>query len=167
MAVMVMGVSGVGKTAVGRALAAATGVEFVDADDFHPAPNVAKMSRGEPLTDADRADWLARLNGELRARMDTGRSTVLACSALKARYRAALLAGVTPPPRVVFLHADYDAVAVRLAHRRGHFMPATLLASQFEALEPPTDAVVIDASRPLDEVVAAAVSALAMPREAG
>jgi gluconokinase len=155
VAVVVMGVSGCGKTSVGRALAERLGARFVDADDFHPPANVEKMRAGVPLDDADRAPWLARLNAVMRHAVAKGESVVLACSALKRRYRDALADGV-PGLRVVHLSGSRELIAARIAARRHRYMPASLLASQFEALEPPEDAVVVDVAMDVDEVAAAA-----------
>lgn len=147
-----MGVAGVGKTTVGRALAAALGWTFVDADDLHPAANIAKMSRGEPLDEADRGPWLAAL----RARLDRGDDLVLACSALRAEHRHALA-----PATFVLLDASDDVIAARLAGRAGHFAGPALLPSQRAALERPGDALVLDATRPVGELVRAVRAALA------
>jgi gluconokinase len=145
-----MGVSGCGKTTVGRALADAQRWDFLDADDYHPAANVAKMASGVALTDDDRKPWLDRLVMELRRYNLRGASAVLACSALKQAYRdrlreASLIAGDV---RVVYLKGDAATIASRLGARSGHYMPATLLASQFAALEEPADAIVVDIRDP-------------------
>ena len=140
-----MGVSGAGKTTVGAALAARLGAEFLDADDFHPAENVAKMSAAIPLTDADRWPWLDRLNGELAARQAAGRGAVLACSALKEIYRSRLMQGLDGP-QLVHLQGSIEFIRERMKTRKHKYMPAVLLTSQFETLEPPRDAVVIDAA---------------------
>jgi gluconokinase len=152
--VVVAGVSGSGKTRVGAALAERLGWEFVDADDHHPPGNIDKMSAGVPLTDADRAPWLARLNALIRERERQGDDLVLACSALKRAYRARLRDGVDDV-LVVHLHVSPELVAARLHARRGHFLPPDLLASQFADLEPPEgdEALVVDADRPVDVVV--------------
>jgi gluconokinase len=133
---VVMGVSGSGKSTVGFALAASLGVPFVDADDLHPAANVAKMSRGIPLTDDDRWPWLALVGEQLAAAESTG--IVVACSALRRVYREAILA-VAPDTRFVFLNASRELLEARVQHREGHFMPASLLASQLATLEPLAD----------------------------
>lgn len=146
-----MGVAGVGKSTVGRALAAALGWTFVDADDLHPRANVEKMSRGEPLDEADRAPWLAAL----RARLDQGDDLVLACSALRAEHRLALA-----PATFVLLDAPDHVIAARLAGRPGHFAGPALLPSQRATLEPPAGALVLDATRPVDELVRALLLAL-------
>ncbi len=142
-----MGVSGSGKTTVGRAVAEALGWRFLEGDDYHPPASVAKMAAGTPLTDADRWPWLDRLRDELKAIAARGEHAVLACSALKEAYRARLAQarGV----RFVYLKADRATIAARLAARAGHYMPATLLDSQFATLEEPRDALVIDVALPL------------------
>lgn len=151
-AFIVMGVSGSGKTTLGTHLARALRADFRDADDFHDANSVAKMRAGVPLTDLDRAPWLARLNALLRTYVHDTRSVVLACSALKAQYRDAILADV-PAARLIFLDGDYETIATRIRERRAsssHYMPEGLLQSQFDALEAPADAIVIDVGLPPD-----------------
>jgi len=149
---VVMGVSGSGKSTVGAALAAVLGWRFLDADDFHPPANVAKMAAGTPLTDADRWPWLDRLVAEMRGILAQGGSGVLACSALKAAYRERLArAGDV---RFVYLEGDIDTIGARIAARRHEYMPASLLASQFATLEPPRDAFVVDVRLAVDEQVA-------------
>ena len=135
-----MGVSGSGKSTVGALLAERLGCEFLDADEFHPPANVAKMAAGTPLTDADRAPWLERLNAELKKHKDA----VLACSALKESYRRALAQGVAC--RFVHLRGPIELIRGRMAARRHRYMPAALLESQFATLEPPADAIDIDIS---------------------
>ena len=157
-----MGVSGVGKTTLGRTLADRLGVPFLDADDLHPAANIAKMRRGEPLDDNDRAPWLAALAAELRRFREQDKGAVLACSALKRRYRDQLREGDAD---VVFLYlrTTYDVLKARLDSRPGHFMPATLLDSQFAALEPlDTDeaALTLDAMLPVQTLVETVLAAL-------
>jgi gluconokinase len=159
LAVVVMGVSGCGKTAVGNRLAQRLGARFIDADDLHPAANVEKMRAGTPLDDADRAQWLALLNARLREALAAGEPVVLACSALKQRYRDTLAAGV-PGLRFVHLAGSRELIAARLAARQHRYMPASLLDSQFAALEVPVDAIVIDVALPLEAVVDAAAQAL-------
>ena len=145
MIVVVMGVSGAGKTTVGNALAETLGWEFLDADEYHPESNVAKMAAGTPLTDTDRWPWLDRLNRELRARDANGVDAVLACSALKEAYRARLMAGLRTT-RLVFLRGDFDSIRARMQARKHKYMPASLLQSQFDTLEPPARALEIDAT---------------------
>ena len=140
-----MGVTGCGKTTVGALLAQDCGWEFYDADDFHPAANVAKMKSGAPLTDADRWPWLERLNTLLLDAERQGKSLVLACSALKQAYRDHLVRGCAAV-RFVFLDGDMEMIHVRLAARRGHYMNPKLLDSQFAILERPQDALRLDAA---------------------
>ena len=155
LAVVIMGVSGCGKTSVGEALARRLGARFVDADDFHPPANVEKMRRGTPLDDTDRAPWLARLNAVLRHAVARGEPVVLACSALKARYRAAL-AERLPALRIVHLAASFELISARLADRQHRYMPPSLLASQFEALEPPEDAITVEVDGSVEAIADAA-----------
>ncbi len=152
MMVIVMGVCGCGKTTVGRALAHELGVEFLDADDFHPEANVARMADGIALTDDDRWPWLDRLAAAMRDRASRGRGAVIACSALKETYRERLRrAGSTAGEvRFVYLKGDAATIAPRLAARTGHYLPASLLASQFAALEEPADAIVVDIRQPAE-----------------
>jgi len=149
---VLMGVSGSGKTEVGTALARRLGWRFVDGDDFHPPANVAKMAAGRPLDDDDRAPWLARLNAVLRHSRAKDEAVILACSALKARYRQAL-ADRLPGLAFAHLNGSEALIATRLAQRQHRYMPATLLRSQFEALETPRDAWSIDIDQPLAGVV--------------
>lgn len=160
MIVVVMGVSGSGKTTLGRLLAARLGCDFVDADDHHPAANVAKMAAGVPLDDADRAPWLDALNRLLRAQPG---DRVLACSALKQAYRERLCAGIREC-RFVYLKGSIEQIRARLAERRHRYMPASLLESQFAALETPSDAITVDVSASPDACVAAVAAALAASR---
>jgi gluconokinase len=160
--IVVMGVSGSGKTTVGKALAAELGVPFMDADDLHPAANVAKMAAGHPLTDDDRWPWLARVGRELAEAKNTG--LVIACSALKRAYRAAILSA-EPRARFVDLEGSRDLLASRMAHREGHFMPLSLLDSQLATLEPlaatePGVAVSLDSLAKPPELAAQAAAAL-------
>lgn len=150
-----MGVSGAGKTTIGRLLAERLGLRYIEGDDYHPSGNVAKMASGAPLDDADRWPWLARLNAVLRKEQ----SAVLACSALKEAYRARLLAGIADA-RLVHLHGDKALIVSRLAARRHRYMPASLLESQLAALEPPARAISVDVGAPPEACVAAIVAAL-------
>lgn len=143
-----MGVSGVGKTTIGSLLAGRLGCEFLDADDFHPPENVAKMAAGKPLADEDRWPWLARLNAELRSR----NSAVLACSSLKEAYRQRLREGLAQS-ELVYLHGSFELLDARASAREHRYMPASLLRSQFEALEPPQRAIDIDVASPLQDCV--------------
>lgn len=148
--IVIMGVSGAGKTAVGRLLAERLGWTFCDADDFHPASNIEKMSHNQPLTDDDRRPWLESLRQLVRTSLDSGSNAVLACSALKREYRDYLL--IDPRVRLVYLKGSFSLIQERLSHRHGHFMPAGLLESQFEALEEPPDAITIDITGTPDEI---------------
>lgn len=152
MVVIVMGVSGAGKTTIGARLAASLGWRFIDADDHHPPENVAKMARGAPLTDDDRWPWLDRLNALLREAESAGTSAVLACSALRQAYRLRLGEDLRAL-RFVFLRGDQALIAARLGNRQHRYMPAALLASQFATLEPPADAVMIDVSGTPEETL--------------
>jgi len=152
MIVVLMGVAGSGKTTVGRALAARLGCRFFDADDFHPPENIARMHAGVPLTDADREPWLASLCALVERLDAAGEDAVLACSALRMRFRERLRAAAKEL-RYVYLRASPPVIAARLGARTGHFMIPDLLASQFEALEEPDDALVLDASRTPAELV--------------
>ena len=143
MIVILMGVSGVGKTTVGELLAGRTGCVLYDADDFHSQSNIEKMRSGTPLTDDDRWPWLDRLNAVLREKEQRGDSAILACSALKQRYRDRLVQGLADV-RWVHLTGDFDLIKQRIEARKGHYMTAKLLESQFAALEPPADALVLD-----------------------
>lgn len=158
MIVVLMGVSGSGKTTTGEALARALGWPFRDADDFHPPQNVAKMKAGTPLTDDDRWPWLDRIVDEVRRMTKEGGDVVVACSALKQSYRDRL--AQAGDVRFVHLRGDAPTIAARLAARRHHYMPATLLESQFAALEPPTDAIDIDITTSVDAQVRAIIRAL-------
>jgi gluconokinase len=151
--IVVMGVSGSGKTKIGRALAASLRWPFYDADDLHPPENVAKMSAGIPLTDDDRWPWLDRIVDELTRAGADGGNVVLACSALRQVYRDRLArAGDV---RFVYLKGDLETIAARLATRSHKYMPASLLPSQFATLEEPTDALVIDVRADVAEKIAA------------
>ncbi|MBN1669225.1 MAG: gluconokinase [Anaerolineales bacterium] len=150
--VLVMGVSGSGKSTVGMALAEALGWDFYDADDFHPPANVSKMAQGIALDDRDRAPWLAALNAHIHDCVRRGRRIVLACSALKQTYRDQLLEG-NPGIFIVYLKGDYDTIAARLQTRRGHYMSPDLLASQFEALEEPQGDLLVPVDRPVDRLI--------------
>lgn len=151
--ILVMGVSGSGKTTIGRELAAGLGSTFLEADDYHSAANVARMRSGRPLDDAARGPWLQRVHDAIRTSVAAGARVVVACSALKQSYREVLLDGVADAA-VVYLRVDRSILAARLRARHGHFMPASLLDSQLATLEVPEDAIVIDASQSPDVVVA-------------
>jgi gluconokinase len=156
---IVMGVAGCGKTTIGKALAARLGWDFYDADDFHPPANVAKMAAGTPLDDDDRAPWLAALHELLARTLREGRHPVLACSALKQRYRDVLQAG-NEGIRVVYLRGGYDLILERMRERSNHYMRPELLRSQFAALEEPRDAVIVAVARPVPDILAEILAAL-------
>ena len=141
MIVLIMGVSGCGKTSAGKALALSRNWDFQDADDWHPAENVRKMQAGIPLDDQDRAPWLDRLAGLLAEYRNSGKGLVLACSALKERYRQRLALGA--PYTLIHLTGTRELLAARLQARTGHFMAASLLDSQLAALETPSAAITI------------------------
>jgi gluconokinase len=149
--IVVMGVTGSGKTTIGRLLAEHLGVPFVDADDFHRATSIEQMRRGEPLDDEDREPWLDRLNVELRHLAPGG--VVVACSALTEEYRRRLTAGVDGV-RFVVLSGPPELLRKRIEARTGHFASAELLPSQLETLEIPDDAMIVGVARPPEEVAA-------------
>ena len=157
---VVMGVSGSGKTVIGTALARALGVEFVEGDDYHPADNVNRMAAGIPLTDDDRALWLRALAARLREAKDAGTGLVMSCSALKRSYRDVLRAQAGEV-NFIFLKGQRTVIADRIAGRRGHLMPPSLLESQFAALEEPSPdehAWVCDINKSPEDLVAAMVA---------
>jgi carbohydrate kinase (thermoresistant glucokinase family) len=159
--IYIMGVSGSGKTTIGMELSRRTGIPFFDADDFHPAANKEKMKAGQPLTDEDRQGWLLRLN-EL-ARQQAGlNGAIIACSALKDKYRKLLAGNIAIPVHWVFLKGDYSLISQRMTKRKDHYMPASLLRSQFEALEPPADAIVMDIKNEPGEIVELIIQALSL-----
>ena len=154
-AIVVMGVSGSGKTTVARLLAGRLGWRFAEADEFHSAANVAKMRGGVPLTDEDRAPWLAAIASYIDDAIASGKLAVVTCSALKRRYRDVII-GSRPGVALVYLKGDYDTIAKRIAARPHHYMPVSLLKSQFEALEEPAGpegAIVVSVDLPPDEIV--------------
>lgn len=158
--IVIMGVAGAGKSTVGGALAESLRWRFIDGDDFHTAQNMSRMRGGIALSDSERAPWLARLRGEIGSVLARGESAVVACSALKERYREALV-----PPAAenavsfVYLDADEELLRQRLQRREGHFAGESLLASQLDTLEEPSNALRVDAARAPDALVAAIRSA--------
>jgi gluconokinase len=153
---VVMGVSGTGKSTIGRGLAETLGLPFVEGDDLHPHTNVAKMAKGIPLTDADRDPWLDRIAAEL------DRAVVITCSALKRSYRDRLRTAA-PDLVLVYLHGTPELLASRMAQRDGHFMPTSLLASQLATLEEPSadeNAIAVDVARRPDEIVDSVIDRL-------
>ena len=152
MFLIVMGVSGSGKSTIGRLLAERLGWPFYDGDDFHPPANVAKMSQGIPLTDADRAGWLDTLAALIRENLQAGRSGVLACSALKQRYREQLC--IDPAQvKFIYLKGSYELIKTRMQSRPRHYMKPGMLDSQFAALEEPQDAIIVEIDRTVEEVI--------------
>ena len=154
MVAVLMGVSGSGKTTLGKELAALLDWTFVEGDDFHPAANVEKMAAGTPLDDDDRRPWLRALGGLVAEACGRGEHVVLACSALKQDHRDRLERDATGCVRFVYLTASEELIRGRLEARDGHFMGPTLLGSQFDALEPPADAVRVDVAPAPGEVAA-------------
>ncbi len=151
MIIVVMGVSGCGKSTVGQQLADRLGWPFFDGDAFHPAANIDKMSRGIPLNDEDRAGWLAAIADRMRELIAVDQSGVFACSALKQKYRDQLQ--VSDQVKFVYLRGDYDLIWSRMQQRPGHYMKPNMLASQFDALEEPRDALTLDITHPVDQLV--------------
>src|SRR5260370_21281176 len=151
MVIVVMGVTGSGKTTIGNLLAARLGWQFADADEFHSAANKAKMHHGIPLTDADRLPWLAAIHEKISKWVAAKQDVVLACSALKQNYRQILWTG--PEVRFVYLKGSYDLIAERLRSRKGHFADEHILACQFADLEEPSDAITVDISGSPEEIV--------------
>jgi gluconokinase len=154
MIVVVMGVTGTGKSTVGKLLAEQLGWIFVEGDDFHPLANVDKMRQGIPLTDEDRQPWLDAIRHRLEQASLRNENVVLACSALKHRYQHYLAGYGSEAVRFVYLFGSPEVIRQRLANRTGHFMNRALLASQFEDLEPPDDAIRVDIGQPPSAIVA-------------
>ncbi|MBP2447776.1 gluconokinase [Rhizobium leguminosarum] len=163
LAVVVMGVSGCGKSSVGQRIAAEYGMRFVEGDQLHPAENVAKMAEGIPLTDDDRLPWLDRIGEEITTAQKASRGLVISCSALKKTYRDRLRQAAGGRLAFVFLEGSRDLLLSRMQARKGHFMPVSLLDSQLQALEPPTGelhVVTVAIDNALDDIVALACKGL-------
>ncbi|MGH7022907.1 MAG: gluconokinase [Caulobacteraceae bacterium] len=159
---VIMGVAGSGKSTIGKALAARLGWVFLEGDSLHPPANVEKMRAGHPLTDEDRWPWLAAIAEWIEARAEADEAGIVACSALKRRYRDVLTRG-RPFVRIVYLEGSPDLVGHRMEGRKDHYFPPSLIASQFEALEPPApdeDAIVIPMGPPVEVQVERIVQAL-------
>lgn len=163
MVILLMGVTGSGKTTVGQALAESLRWPFIDADDFHPPSNVAKMRAGIPLDDADRAPWLAALRTHIVGWLNSEANVVLACSALKQAYRDEVV--VSPDVRLVYLRGSSELITARLRERHGHYMDPNLLSSQFATLEEPRDALVVDVDTSVDEIVKQIRKGVRVPRQ--
>lgn len=153
MAIVLMGVSGCGKTRIGEALTQTMGWPFYDGDDYHPKANIDKMSQGMPLNDVDRQPWLEELHKIIREHLDRGIDVIVSCSALKAKYRETLR-GDLENVRFVHLAGSAEVIYERLQHRNGHFMKAEMLQSQFADLEIPQDALSVSIDQPVNKVVA-------------
>ena len=151
MIIVVMGVAGSGKTTIGTMLAEAMKCQFLEGDSLHSEKNIEKMRHGIPLTDADRAPWLAAIHTRILEGFERGLDLVVACSALKPQYRMQLSRGV--PITWVYLKGSRSLIRGRLRHRPDHFMKADMLASQFDALDEPADALVVDVSAPPSDIV--------------
>jgi gluconokinase len=152
MILIVMGVAGSGKTTVAQLLAQELSWTFRDSDEFHPVPNIEKMSHGIPLVDADRAPWLAAMRAAIQGWLRESTNAVLTCSCLKADYRRTLL--VDPARvRMVYLRGTFELIEARLLKRTNHFMKVNLLKSQFAILEEPDDAIIVDVSDPPEVIV--------------
>ncbi|MFN2440239.1 MAG: gluconokinase [Chitinophagaceae bacterium] len=149
--IYIMGVSGSGKTTIGNLLSKKTGIPFFDADDFHPTSNKDKMKAGQPLTDEDRKGWLKQINNLAVEQMKL-KGAIIACSALKKKYRNVLAKGIAVT-EWIFLQGNYELVYERLKKRKGHYMPVRLLASQFETLEIPGNAYYIDITKKPEEII--------------
>ena len=152
MVVIIMGVTGAGKTTIGTMLAAQLNWQFADADTFHPPANIQKMSRGVPLNDTDRAPWLAAMRKAILEWIAAGKNVVLACSALKRAYREELRPSIEV--KIVYLKGNYALFAERIRRRHGHFAGEGILAGQFADLEEPVDAIMVDAAKSPEEIVA-------------
>ncbi|NZD52362.1 gluconokinase [Rhizobium leguminosarum] len=163
LAIVVMGVSGCGKSSVGERVAAQNGMVFLEGDQLHPAENVEKMAQGIPLTDDDRLPWLDRIGEEIKTAQETSQGLVVSCSALKRSYRDRLKQAADGRLVFVFLEGSRDLLLSRMQARQGHFMPATLLDSQLQTLEPPTGeagVVTVAIDNALDDIVALACKGL-------
>ena len=165
MIIVIIGVSGSGKTTIGTMLADAMNCPFLDGDSLHSDENIYKMGHGVPLTDVDRAPWLAAIHARILDSFEHGQDLVVGCSALKQRYRTLLAEGV--PITWVYLKGPVELIRARLKHRPSHFMKADMLASQFDALEEPSDALVVDVSAPPTVIMARILTQLRLPHHAG
>ena len=149
----VMGVSGSGKSTIGKLLADKLNISFYDADDFHPQANIDKMAKGHPLNDDDRAGWLQSLNEKAVACVNQHKGAVIACSSLKNSYREILVKSIENNTNIIFLNGSFDLISKRLALRKDHFMPPGLLESQFETLQEPSDAIEVSINQSPTEII--------------
>ncbi|WP_417360123.1 gluconokinase [Galbibacter sp.] len=157
---IIMGVSGSGKSTIGKLLSDALDIEFYDGDDFHPQENIDKMSAGHPLNDQDRAGWLEAIHDFGLQQLEENCSCVIACSALKQSYRDVLCKGMEKELKFIYLEGDYQTIQTRLSKRNSHFMPATLLKSQFDTLEPPKNAITVDLKLNPQQIIDKIIKAL-------
>jgi len=157
--IYIMGVSGSGKTTIGKKLSEKTKIPFFDGDDFHSPANKEKMHAGIPLTDEDRAGWLKKINDFVKEQSKKA-GAIIGCSALKEKYRIELSEGITVPLYWIFLQGSYDLIKKRMEERKGHFMPPELLKSQFNTLEVPKDALVMDIAKDPGEIVNSIIEAI-------
>lgn len=148
---IIMGVSGTGKSTIGKLLSDALDIPFYDGDDFHPEANVKKMSAGQPLNDDDRQDWLLKLNK--LAKEHESKGVIIACSALRESYRILLRNGIENSMEFIYLEGSFELIKSRLENRKGHFMPLELLHSQFSTLEPPSSAITVSISHSPQKIV--------------
>lgn len=150
--IFIMGVSGAGKSTLGKLLSLKLSLPYIEGDDYHSPENIAKMSAAQPLTDSDRQDWLESLN-QLAIAHGKVSGCIIGCSALKKKYRNILAAGIESTVHWIFLEGSFETIAARLQQRKGHYMTATLLQSQYEALEVPENAIRVDINMRPDEII--------------
>ena len=162
-AIILMGVSGSGKTSVGKGLSEALGWPFYDGDDFHPQENVDKMAQGIPLNDEDRQPWLERLHSLISEHLETDRSLIVASSALKAKYREVLRGDLQSSVLFVHLAGSFELIQSRMENRSGHYMKAEMLRSQFRDLETPDDALTVSIDQPVGAIVDQIIDELGLP----
>ena len=164
MVILIMGVSGSGKTTLGRRLAARLRCQLIEGDNFHSPANIKKMSAGKPLTDKDRLPWLTKISSAIQTKADKNQTCIVACSALKRRYRKLLLSNINKA-KLIYLKGTKESIAARM-NARTHFMPPTLLQSQFDTLEPPSsreNALVVDISQGIEECMQYLIKELKLP----
>lgn len=149
----VMGVSGSGKSTIGKLLADTLQIPFYDADDFHPQANIDKMAKGHPLNDEDRAEWLQSLNEKAISCINQHQGAVIACSSLKNSYREILVKTIENSADIIFLNGSFELISQRINQRKNHFMPPGLLESQFETLQEPSDAIEVAIDQSPAEII--------------